>query len=200
MILWTIAIVLTVIFLALLLLTLLRKVQFDAIHQNFLDIEDALGGQVIRNGFAMRPRFAGQFGKSDYSISITTEGGKKKEDRKYYICVSFQADSPISFSVMSANWLGDKADGQDDERFIVPIMDKQYMLETANQQRMDQLNLKKVEKVIRQLEPFAYILVGPKRILLERISENVIQDTKIEHLQPLLEGIDAVTKMVKSVK
>ena len=198
MILWTIAIVLTILFLLLLLLVWLRKIQFDAIHQNFLDLEDHFGGRVIRNGFAIRPRFAGQYKNKEFTISITTEGGK--EERKYYICVTFQGESHTNFSVMSAEWLGNQAENEDNDRCIVPIADGQFKLETTNRARLRELDLPKIEKAVHKLVPFAYVLVGKKRIMLERISQSVVQDTKIENLRPLLEGMHLMAKLVGGKK
>jgi len=50
----------------------LRKAQYDAIHRNFLDLVDQYGGRVVRDAFAIRPKFMGKFklkGK-EKSVSI----------------------------------------------------------------------------------------------------------------------------------
>ena len=43
--------------------------------------------------------------------------------------------------------------------------------------------------MIQPLAPFAYILVGGSSMMMERISHNIIEDTKIAHTPPLLAAL-----------
>ena len=60
----------------------LRKIQFDAVHRNFLDLVDHYGGRVIRDGFAIRPKFSGFVNDRRISISISSEKKTKKNPRR----------------------------------------------------------------------------------------------------------------------
>lgn len=194
MVLWTIAIIMTIIFLFLLLLIWLRKVQFDAIHQNFLDLEDQLGGEVVRGGFAVRPRFKGEYNGKPFAISISSEGSR--EERRYYISVTMRAKSRYSFTVMDADWLGKRANDTGKERDLQPLLEGKYILELARNTRLGKKDLALIEKVIQPLAPFAYILVGGSSLMMERISHNIIEDTKIAHTPPLLAAMAAMAEQL----
>ncbi len=187
MVLWTIAIILSLIFLALLMLVWLRKVQFDAIHHNFLSLEDEFGGRVVRAGFAIRPRFAGTYKGEDFSVSITSE--KNGKERKYYIAIAMKSDSQFSFTIMSKEWLGNRELSPERQRDSLLIKDNQYLLEMAQSRNLGQLNISRIESIVAMMHPFAYVLIGKSRMLLERASLNIIQDTSLASMKPLLEGM-----------
>lgn len=187
MVLWTIAIIMSLIFLALLMLVWLRKVQFDAIHHNFLSLEDEFGGQVVRGGFAIRPRFAGTYKGEDFSVSITSE--KNGKERKYYIAIAMKSDSEFSFTIMSKEWLGNRELSPERQRDCLLIKDNQYLLEMAQSRNLGQLNIPLIENIVSLMHPFAYVLIGKSRMLLERASLNIIQDTRLASMKPLLEGM-----------
>ena len=82
----------------------LRKINFDAIHKNFLRLEDQYGGRVIRGGFAVRPRYAGTYEGNEFSIAITTE--KANGQRLYYVAVNMQCKSKMAFSIFGHKKFG----------------------------------------------------------------------------------------------
>ncbi len=187
MVLWTVAILMTILFLILLVLVFLRKLQFDAIHQNFLEFEDAFGGRVIRNGFAVRPRYAGSYKGEEFSISITSE--KTEDERRYYIAINMHSDSQTSFTIMSKDWLGKRELSPERQREAISVNDESYLLEATSLANLRSMDIPKLENIISMMHPFAYVLIGKSRILLERASVNIVQDTKLEALKPLLEGM-----------
>jgi hypothetical protein len=195
MILWTIALSLTVIFLLLLALLGLRKVQFDAIHHNFLDLEDEFRGRVIRGGFAVRPSFAGKFKGQEIHVAISTE--KAEGERRYYIGVTMEAEPKINFFIKSTDWLGKKEIPEDQKDRTQAILNGQYWVEAKESGDFEKLNLADFEKIIAAIHPFAYILIGNSRVLLERISLRIVEDTKIESLRPLLEGMYRLNKVLE---
>jgi hypothetical protein len=194
MMLWSIAIVLTIIFLLLLFLTLMRKIQFDAIHHNFLDLEDEFGGQVERHGFAVRPRYAGAFKGQNIAVSITTE--KMKKERKYYIAVTMQTRSRKLFTIMSTDWLGRKELPPEQKRETLPIQNGKYLLEASDPEQLRSFDLSLIENILSQMPPFAYVLMGKTRMLLESTSVNIVNDTKLEAMRPLFEGMYRLKRMV----
>lgn len=195
MILWTIALSLTIIFLFLLALLGLRKVQFDAIHHNFLDLEDEFGGRVIRDGFAVRPRFAGKFKDQEIHVAISTE--KAEGERRYYIGVTMEARPKINFFIKSTDWLGKKEIPEEQKNRTRSILNGLYWLEAKDAKDFKKLNLPDFEKIISAIHPVAYVLIGNSRILLERISLRIVEDTKIEVLRPLLEGMYLLNKALQ---
>ncbi len=194
MVLWSIAIIMTIIFLVMLFLTMIRKVQFDAIHHNFLDLEDEFGGQVVRNGFAVRPRYTGEFKGQNISVSITSE--KVKDDRKYYIAITMKAGSDKTFTIMSTDWLGKKELPPEQNRETLPVQDGKYLLEASDPENLYLFDLSLIENIVSNMPPFAYILMGKSRMLLETTTLNVIEDTKLNAMRPLFEGMYRLKRMV----
>lgn len=193
--LWTAAWVVTIIFLVLLFLIWLRKINFDAIHHNFLDLEDAFEGKVIRNGFAVRPRFSGKFKGQDFSVSISTE--RDRNGRRYYIAVSMQAKARFNLTIMSNDWLARRSDEADTGRHIRSLQNGRYVLETSDSAQLKKINIGRMEKIIPEMDPFAYVLVANNGMILERTSTNIVSDTKLEIMRPLLEGLYALKKLVE---
>ncbi len=188
MILWTIALTLSLIFLFLLVLMVLRKTQFDAIHQNFLDLEDEFGGKVIRHGFATRPRYLGEYRGRQTTVSITTEKTEKGQ-RLYYLAITMNASSAVNFTIMSTEWLERSEATPNQEASTIALLEGQYLLQTPQPAQLKKLNPKQIEADIRALHPFAYILMAGNDLMLERISQHIVNDTKAEPIKALFEGL-----------
>ena len=195
MILWTIAIIVTLAFLLLIGLMWIRKLQFDAVHRNLLELGEKINGKVIRHGFAERPRFSGNFKGQDVSISFSTESGK--EGRRYYLTLTMQANSKINFTVLSSKWLNKQDFTPDEERRMISLKNGEYLLETSKKGHLQKLNTKKIEAVIREIHPFAYILMAKTGMILERTSTNIASDTQPESLYNLLEGMYTLKALVE---
>lgn len=195
MILWTIAIILTLVFLLMLALMGLRKVQFDAIHRNFLDFEDKYGGRVIRKGFAERPSYAGKFEGQEIQVTISTE--KSAGERRYYITVTLEAQPTTNLFIKSTQWMGRSEIPDEQKERTRSVMNGQYWLEVKEARDFKRLNLPDFEKIISAIHPFAYVLIGNSRILLERISQRIVDDTKLEAILPLFEGLHALKKVLE---
>ncbi|MCB0264014.1 MAG: hypothetical protein R3C41_05825 [Calditrichia bacterium] len=187
MVLWTIAIFMTIVFLAMLLLVLFRKIQFDAVHRNFLDFEDEFGGNIDRRGFAVRPKYNGIYKGQPFAISFTSE--KDQQIRRYYIVITMKGHSQKNFTIMSREWLGNGKMDEERQRDALPINNDRYLLESPNVKIIKKLDVSAIENIIETMEPFAWMLVGKSQMLLERASQNIVEDTKIEALRPLLEGL-----------
>ncbi len=61
----------------------LRKLHWDAIHNNLLDLEDEIGGAVIRKGFLARPVFHAKYKGSEVTINFSQD--KRQGKRINYI-------------------------------------------------------------------------------------------------------------------
>ncbi len=194
-ILLVIAVIMSVVFVVLLVLIWLRKLQFDIVHRNFLEFEDQFGGRVIRGGFAVRPRFSGVYEGRKLTISITFEGGGKQ--RKYYLAITLQANSPINFTIMSTDWLK-RRENNSQARPAKKIAQGKYLLEVTESQDVNSLNLAEIEKIVEQLHPFAYILISRTGIILERLSPDIVEDTKFEVLNKMVAALNELRLAVEN--
>ena len=191
------AIIISVILITILLvLVWLRKVQFDAVHRNFLDLVDNYGGRIIRNGFAIRPKYSGTFNDKRISLSISTESKTSEHPRRYYISIYVQAPGTLNFSILSNEWRNYQEDSQDKKRYSRKIVNEQYSVEVTSNKIFRKLNLEKLEKIVLQMHPFAYVLVSKKGLILERLSENLIVDTEYSRLSILLNAINDLTEIL----
>ncbi|MEJ2048627.1 MAG: hypothetical protein P8Y60_02070 [Calditrichota bacterium] len=173
-------------FLTILLFIWLRKAQFDAVHRNFLDLEDHYGGRVIRNGFAIRPKYSGIFKEHRMSISISSEKKTADHPRQFYISIYMQVPSPINFTVMSNSWLSKKSESAQKKRYIKKIVHDNYSIEVMDKTIFARINIPKLEDLIENMHPFAYVLVSKRGSILERLSDNLIADTEFNKLDRLL--------------
>lgn len=180
----------------LLLLIWLRKAQFDAVHRNFLDLEDHYGGRVIRNGFAIRPKYSGVFKDNRMSISISSEKKTDDHPRQFYISIYMQAPSQINFTVLSNSWLSKKSDSGGKKRFIKKIVRDHYSIEVTDNVLFARINIPRLEKLIESMDPFAYILVSKRGLILERLSDDLIADTEFNKLNQLLSSMEQLTRIV----
>ena len=194
MLLWGIFIVLAVIFAILLVMVFIRKLQFDVIHQNFLDLEDKIGGQVRRAGFAARPSYACEYKGQNVSISFTSEKNKG-DDRRYYITATMEAKAKINFSILSADWMGPAQ--KNDKRTLIPLQDGEYLMEPRNSTQLHKVKLPSIEAQLEKIAPFAYILMAKTGMILERTSKNITEDMKADSLLKLIDGMISFKKTVE---
>jgi hypothetical protein len=173
----------------------LRKAQYDAIHRNFLDLVDQYGGRVVRDAFAIRPKFMGKFKDTTVSVSFSSEKKEKNQSRRYYISIFLQANSIINFSILSMDWLSKEGQNKLGERIVKSIFDQKYLIEVSDKELMKILNPEAIEGVVSRMHPFAYALVTKKGIILERLSQNLIEDTEFTQINELLEALYGLSKI-----
>lgn len=180
MILWIIVIGLAVILTALATMILLRKIHFDTIHRNLLDLEDKYGGKVIRGGFAIRPKYSGDYKGKKVSVTITYS--KEKDGRKYYIELTMQANSKLQFSILGPNLMeGQEISPERKEKIIILGKDN-YLLEVTDPSHIKSLNIRKISNIVTRMYPFVFILITKTGLMLERVSNDLINDTDIRQL------------------
>ncbi|GAB4379564.1 MAG: hypothetical protein Kow0042_29080 [Calditrichia bacterium] len=179
-----------------LLLVWLRKVQFDAVHRNLLDLVDHYGGKVIRGGFAVRPRYSGTYKDLPLTVNISAERKTKNSPRQFYISVFLKAASAINFTVMSNVWLGERDHSKTGKIFTRQIFNKEYVVEVAEKKFLKMLNFEKLESFVKRLHPFAYTLVSRNGLIFERLSQNLIKDTEFEVLDRTLLALYDLTTTI----
>ncbi len=181
--------VLAVLFALLLFLIWMRKIQYDAVHRNFLDMVDNYGGKVVRGGFAVRPRYTTTYKESQLSVSISAEKKTKNQPRQFYISVFMQAPAEVNFTIMNTNWLERRKEADEKKRFTHRILNKKYLVEVADKALLQKLDFERLERIVEKIDPFAYVLVSKRGMILERISTSLVKDTEFEQLEGLAEGV-----------
>ncbi len=191
----TTAVIMGLILLILFGMLWIRKNQLDMVHRNFIGLKEQFGGEVLRGGFAVRPRYTGVIKGNKFAISITSE--KNKNGRKYYIAATMESQSKVHFSILSSDWLEDREKIEEQGRKLVSIKNGQYLLELSKKSQLKQLNKSKLEEPLAEIDPVAYILVGKSHIILERPSVNLTEDTQIEPMRRLLNGMYSLKQAIE---
>lgn len=173
----------------------MRKLRFDAVHENFMELEDEIGGKVHRAGFANRPSFKTIYKERNATISISSEK-KKGEERSYYINVTMHAESKANFSLLSSQWV-DKENDADGDPQMIDLLDGSYLLRPSNPAKLHHLQIPKLEKLLPDLDPFVYILASQTGMILERSSKNLKHDTRPKEMRELLETMLRLGKLVE---
>ncbi len=182
-----IAIVLGAILLGFWILIWVRKLQFDVIHRNLLELEDAFGGKVSRGGLASRPRYSGTYKGNKVSVSFSYES--KQKSKQYYLAVTMQCRSPVQFTVLSRNWLAEQADAHQEGKTIKAVAGGDYLVEVSKSHLMKKIPFKKIDPIIRKLDPFAYILVAKTGMIMERVSDHLVKDTQFAVIRDIFEHL-----------
>lgn len=187
MIFWIILISVALVLLLIVMMIFMRKIHFDSIHRNLLDLEDKFGGKVIRGGFAVRPKYSGDYkGKK---ISVTIAYSKEDGNRKYYIEITMQAKSKYQFSILGPNLMKGQDIPPDRRKKIIELSDENYLLEVTDPSHIKLLNIKKIGNIVKTMYPFVFILITKTGLMLEKASNDLIKDTDIRHLVSLFKNM-----------
>lgn len=173
----------------------LRKLHFDSIHRNLLDLEDKFGGKVIRGGFAIRPKYSGNYKGKKVSVTITYS--KEKDGRKYYIELTMQAESNFQFSIMGPNLLEGQDLPPERKKKIVTLDDNNYLLEVTDPSHIKRLNIKKISDIAAKMYPFVFILITKTGLMLEKVSNDLIKDTDIRQLGSLFKNMYELRELLE---
>lgn len=197
MVLWITLIALAVVLLVLLAMIFLRKLHFDHIHRNLLDLEDKYGGKVIRGGFAVRPKYSGDYKGRKVSVTITYS--KEKDGRKYYVELTMQARSKLQFSILGPNLLEEKDITPERKNKIVKLNEDDYLVEVTDPDHIKLLNLKKISSIVTNMYPFVFILITKTGLMLEKVSNDLIKDTDIRQLGSLFKNMHELREVLESL-
>ncbi|MCK4754569.1 MAG: hypothetical protein KAS58_05005, partial [Calditrichia bacterium] len=84
----------------------LRKLHLDAIHDNFLELADSIGGQVMRRGILSRPVYHGAFKSIELTINFSSERAQKK--RRQYLDISMGKNSKYNITISTQDWIAER--------------------------------------------------------------------------------------------
>ena len=181
----------------LLLINYLRKLHLDAIHFNFLELADIIGGQVIRKGILSRPVYHGAFRSIELTINFSSERSQKK--RRQYLDISMAKNTSYNITISTRDWIADRNEepSSNFEPLEIPGDVDYVILKPENVTYVKKINEKKFIECIKELTPFTYIYVGTNGILFERECENIARCTKLPELKNTIELLFELTKTLQ---
>ncbi|MCB0280106.1 MAG: hypothetical protein KDD94_11410 [Calditrichaeota bacterium] len=188
-----IALVSFIVLIALIILMIvLRKMQYDKTHINLLDLSDQIGGKVIRKSFANQPVFQGNYNGGILQISFSKD--KIGSEHVYYINFSMGISVKSTVTITSKRWLQamDESDNLNTENTV--SIDG-FVLRSTNKTLLKNLSeSNKMQSILQKLEPFAYLLISPDGLLFDKQSTDILADTHVDKMKSTITDLaDLVT-------
>jgi len=175
----------------------LRKLHLDAIHFNFLELADVIGGQVIRKGILSRPVYHGAYKSIELTVNFSSERSQKK--RRQYLDISMAKNSSYNITISTQDWIEGR--NEDSSADFVPLEipgDVNYViLKPDNVTYVKQINENKFIECIKDLTPFTFIYIGQNGILYERECNNIAECTKPPKLKDNVELLFELSKTLQ---
>ncbi len=181
----------------LVIINYLRKLHLDAIHFNFLELADSIGGQVMRRGILSRPVYHGAFKSIELTINFSSERAQKK--RRQYLDISMGKNSKYNITISTQDWIADRNEESSSafEPLKIPGDVNYVILRPANVTYVKKNNENKFIECVKDLTPFTYIYIGQNGILFERECNNIAQCTKPPKLKDAIELLFELSKTLQ---
>lgn len=175
----------------------LRKLHLDAIHDNFLELADSIGGQVMRRGILSRPVYHGAFKSIELTINFSSERAQKK--RRQYLDISMGKNSKYNITISTQDWIADRNEESSSafEPLKIPGDVNYVILRPANVTYVKKNNENKFVECVKDLTPFTYIYIGQNGILFERECDNIAHCTKPPKLKDKIELLFELSKTLQ---
>jgi len=175
----------------------LRKLHLDAIHDNFLELADSIGGQVMRRGILSRPVYHGAFKSIELTINFSSERAQKK--RRQYLDISMAKNSKYNITISTQDWIADRNEESSSafESLKIPGDVNYVILKPANVTYVKKNSENKFIECVKDLTPFTYIYIGQNGILFERECNNIAQCTKPPKLKDKIELLFELSKTLQ---
>ena len=179
-----------------LLINFLRKLHWDTIHNNLIELVESIGGKVIRKGILSRPFYHGDYKGNALTINFSSE--RTKKGRLNYIDISLSKKLKSSLTISSLSWLRERQ--EDSINDFEPLSSDgilNYGIKKKKNLRFVHKNrYKEFIQNIQKLDPFNFIYIGEMGILFERQCENIAISTKHPIPQELVETLVNLTKII----
>jgi hypothetical protein len=178
------------------ILNYVRKLHWDLIHHNLLDLVDDIGGKVIRQGMLGRPVYQGMYQKLDVTINFSTEKGKT--GRKNLIDISVGTALNNSFTISALKWLGEREESAVSEF-------KEIKFETIHKYGIRNGAVKDIVKtnsenkfyeILKLLDPFLFLYVGVNGLIFEKEGGNLAVSTKHPELKNTILSISKLVRVL----
>jgi hypothetical protein len=175
----------------------LRKLHLDAIHFNFLELTDAIGGQVIRKGILSRPVYHGAFKSIELTVNFSSERSQNK--RRQYLDISMAKNSNYNITISTRDWIEGR--NEDSSSDFVPLEipgDVNYViLKPDDVTYVKKINEDRFIECVKNLTPFTFIYIGQNGILFERECHNIAICTKPPKLKDTVELLFELAKTLQ---
>ena len=175
----------------------LRKLHLDAIHFNFLELADLIGGQVIRKGILSRPVYHGAYKSIELTINFSSERSEKK--RRQYLDISMAKNSNYNITISTQDWIAgrNKDSSADFVPLEIPGEVNYVILKPDDVMYVKKNNEKQFMECVKNLTPFTFIYIGQNGILFERECNNIAQCTKPPKLKDTVDQIFELSKILQ---
>lgn len=172
-------------------LNYLRKLHWDAVHHNLLDLVDDIGGKILRQGMFSRPVFHGKYRGEDITINFSQE--KSGAKRKSYMDISIGHAFKNSITISSLAWIEER--NESTKNFDEFLSQERYGILLQNKTAQLNKNTKaKLAELSKKLIPFNYLFIGNTGLIFEKECENIAHCTRHEHLKATLSGLIELCK------
>jgi hypothetical protein len=165
----------------------LRKLNLDAIHFNFLELADTIGGQVMRKGILSRPVYHGAFKSIELTVNFSSERAQKK--RRQYLDISMAKNSSYNITISTRDWIEGRSEESSSDFVPLDIPgDVNYViLKPDDVTYVKEINEKRFIECVKNLTPFTFIYIGQNGILFERECDNIALCTKSPKIKDTVE-------------
>jgi hypothetical protein len=180
------------------ILNFLRKLHWDAIQHNLLDLADKIGGSVLRKGILSRPIYHGRYRDIDLTInfSVDKSGGK----RKNYIDISIGKNLDCAFTISSLDWIKESSTGSLEEFKPIELKTKRaYGIRQHKGKKLFQMPGKnQIKACLQELDPFRFLHASTNGMLFEKEGENLGVSTRHPNLEKYIEALYSLILVIEN--
>ena len=170
----------------------LRKLHWDAIHLNLLNLADQIKGEIYRRNFMARPVFHGKY--KGYELTINFSSERSKSGRNNYIDISINKKVMKPFTISSFEWLKERNDSSLDEYKEMKISgEMKYGIRKGSPKLFSEDIIQSIQK----LHPFNFIFAGGTGVLMEIQCKNTAITTKHPYLKERIELLYSFLKAIE---
>ena len=173
----------------------LRKLHWDAVQSNLLQLQEAIGGKVIRKGFLTRPLYHGSYNNMALTINFSTE--KFKKSRRNYLDITIDKKFKNPLTISSLDWLRERGESVA-EYEPIKISDTNYGLRREKNIRVIKKNQKtEFHEYIKKLHPINFIYFSKNGMLFERECQNITHETEYVKLKDTITQLYNLLEVVE---
>ena len=173
----------------------LRKLHWDAVQLNLFQLQNAIGGKVIRKGFLTRPLYHGTYKNMALTINFSTE--KFKKNRSNYIDITIDKKFKHPLTISSLDWLRER-DESVSEYEPIKIANKNYGLRREKNIRVIKKNRKDdFISYIKHLDPINFIYFSKNGLLFERECQSIAHETEYAKLKDTVDQLYNLLEVVE---
>jgi hypothetical protein len=172
-----------------------RKLHWDAIHMNLLELVDEFGGDVIRNGFSARPVYKHNFDGIELIINFSSQ--RTQKGRTHFMDISLGREFKAHFTIAARSWL-QREHGQADAGYqpddLLPGDD--YALRKGDDGGRISADPAAFKEAIEKILPMNFMYIGATGALYERECDNLAMATRPHELIPLINNLKTVIGVI----